>query len=119
MRAVVEESFEVNGTLFSPNVVTVRELGQYSPNSVFAEICVGSECVGQLIAYDDGKMKPSDVNSLVFGRSAQGHLVLIGLSFRGEPTRMLSPYASSAAIALAEASGTAEPGAALVASRNR
>jgi len=90
MRVHIDESFELNGVLHRPNVVTVREVGAYSPTSVFAEICVGNRCVGRLIAHESDEEGLSEYNSLVFDRNREGHLVLVGIGFRGQPTRMLA-----------------------------
>ena len=90
LRVSVDEPFVFQGELHSPNTVTVREVGDYTPNAVFAEIWVGNECLGRMLAeVEDASSPAAEVDSVLFTRSARGQLVLVGMSFRGEQTRRL------------------------------
>lgn len=89
LRVDIQEPFVVNGHVYQASQLTVKEVGRYSPHSVFAEVWVGNECLGQMIAREQtgGALAAND--SVVFSRNSAGTLVLVGLDFRGQPTRML------------------------------
>ena len=100
--AHIDEPFEVNGELYPAGVLRVREIGDYSPAATLNEIIVDGKTLGVLLAHERGNVAGTR-DELIFGRHQAGHLVLIGVSVRGEPTRDLYRYANDVGTARRQA----------------
>ena len=83
------EPFEINGVLYPADVVRVQELGAYNPTSTLNEVWVGNECLGVLLAKTGDNETQAATHSLTFAQDRNGHLVLLGIAYRGEPARDL------------------------------
>lgn len=90
----VAEAFEVNGQLYDAGKLTLRQRGDYNPTATINEIWVGNQCLGMLLAREVGSGEMSASDSFIFSRNAQGNLVLVGVTFRGEPARELYQYSA-------------------------
>jgi len=90
----VNEAFKVNGHLYESGRLSLREMGAYNPSATINEIWVGNECLGMLLAQEVHTSTPADSDSFVFARNAEGTLVLVGVTFRGEPARELYQYST-------------------------
>jgi hypothetical protein len=119
LRVEIQEPFMIDGTLYPADLLTVREVGSYSPHAVFAEIWVGNECLGQLIAREDPRGLAAVNDSVVFTRDSHGTLVLVGLDFRGEPSLMLDSALRPEMLAASHETPTDTAGVALATSRPR
>ncbi len=89
--AQVPEDFEINGEMYPPGTLTVREVATYSPVATLNEVCVDGTC-GMLLAHETENRQSARQNELTFDRAADGHLVLVGVSLRGQPNRELYEY---------------------------
>ena len=79
--AWLDESFEINGRLYEAGLLSVRELGRYNPSSTLMEISVNRTSVGVLLASSSNSADPTEGSSaLLFNRSSQGHLTLVGFT---------------------------------------
>ncbi len=113
LKVKMNEPFVVDGQMYDPAMLTVREAGDYSPTSVFAEVWVGNECLGRLVATEAGVASDDD-DTLTFARNQNGDLVLVGVNFRGEPARNFTPQVAVPYTALAQAPlSSDEPGVAV------
>ena len=79
----VAEPFEVDGRFFDSGTLTLREVAAYSPVATLTEICVEGDCLGVFLAETVEGSTVADSNQVVFGRAADGHLVLEALAFAG------------------------------------
>jgi hypothetical protein len=91
----VDEAFEVNGQVYESAQLTLRQRGAYNPTATINEIWVGNECLGMLLAREVASEHVSASDSFLFDRNAQGTLVLVGVTFRGERARELYQYSDS------------------------
>ena len=87
----ISEPFEIDGELFPAGTVTVREVSDYNPRATINEVWVDNRCLGILPGLERPSESQQDVDSLFFKRE-RGHLVLIGVSFRGGPVRDLHSF---------------------------
>ena len=87
----ISEPFEIDGELFPAGTVTVRELADYNPSSTINEVWVDNRCLGLLPALERPTGSLENVDSLIFRRD-RGHLILVGVSFRGGPVRDLYSF---------------------------
>jgi hypothetical protein len=83
IRARVEEPFEVQGRMFPPSDISIQELSDYNPTLSLNKVCVAGECLGLLLAETSKSEAADDEHALLFEREADGHLVLVGYSYRG------------------------------------
>lgn len=86
------EPFEVAGQVFDSGKLTVKEVSRYSPVATLNEVCVGSNCLGLFLAREFRGASTASGNKLIFGRSADGHLVLEAVALAGGPTRGLYEF---------------------------
>ena len=112
--AQIEEPFVVNGQLFPPGELSVRELGEYSPVAKLDEVQVDGRTLGYVVAHELSDDRAADTDALIFARNQDGQLVLQSVAVAGEPTRKLqalATYSSSSSTGALEASATAGNGA--------
>ena len=89
----LHQPFEVNGTVYEGGQVSVKVLRQHTPSIALSEVWVGDQCVGMLMAHrSDAPTLPSSEDTLVFRRSASGHLQLVGYALRGQADNSLYGY---------------------------
>lgn len=84
-RLVVElrEPFQVNGRLFPAGVLGLRQLRNYSPVGTVHDVRVDGSSVGMMLARETAERASHD--ELIFTRSREGNLVLVGMALEGQP----------------------------------
>jgi len=88
--AQIDEPFEVNGQLFPAGKLSLREVSSYTPVSTLNELQVDGRCLGMVLAQEiEGSLDASDDQMIFERRGADGHLVLVSMALRGQPTRRL------------------------------
>ena len=88
-RAQVDEPFEVHGLTFDAGMLTIREFGDLNPTSTLHEISLGKSSLGMLVGKTETSGESAEHDALIFKRNSSGTLVLVGVNFRGHPTREL------------------------------
>ena len=87
----MDESFEINGTLFPPGELSVRPLRDYNPVTSLNEIRVDGKFVGIVMGRRATSRATVPDDSLVFRRSDRGHLELHAIALQGESPHELLP----------------------------
>ena len=90
--AQLTEPFEVNGHLFDHGELAVREIASYNPTMTLNEVWVGDRCLGLLLAAESDNVSSGTDDTLIFERTAQGHLLLVGFAYRGQGTNELYQF---------------------------
>ena len=85
----MSEPFQVGGVLYPAEVLSLHEVRQYSPVATFHEVRIDGQSLGLLMARVGQSPTPARRDSLIFGRSSSGHLVLTSVAHQGEPVRKL------------------------------
>lgn len=89
----VPEPFEVSGKVYPAGPLAVRHLGAYSPTAKFDRITADGGCVGILVAERHPEEEGGLLHAaLVFTRSPQGHLILVGYTTGDAPAGQLYVY---------------------------
>jgi len=78
--ARINEPFEIGDGVYPPGHVTIRTLRDDHPTAVLCEIHVGRACVGLFRATRVAPPPAATLDSLSFGRSTGGRLVLEGFA---------------------------------------
>jgi len=103
----MDESFEINGTLFPPGELSIRPLRDYNPVTTLHEIRVDGKIVGIVMGQRAPSLAAVPDDSLIFRRSTRGYLELHSIALKGEsPQRLvlttLEPGETHAALKSAE-----------------
>ncbi len=88
----VDEPFEINGEMYEAGVLSVKVLRDYTPSSTLNEVWVGNERVGMMLAKRGSATLGTRADTVVFERTAGGHLTLVGYTLRGQEASKLYRY---------------------------
>jgi hypothetical protein len=89
MTVHVDEAFVVDGQAYPAGPVTVRMLRAYNPSSNLNEIWAGDQRLGMLVTRQGEKSDTIADDSLLFARDADGTLVMVGYTLRGDDRAQL------------------------------
>ena len=104
VRFDIPQPFEVGGRLFSSGVITIHELGDYTPSRVLLEVWVDGTCIGIITAGTSESGMPVRRDEGLFRRGEGGRLVMTGYRV-AEPSaartyRFQTPLELAEAVAL-------------------
>ena len=88
---MMEEPYEISGTVYPAGKLSFKELKQYNPTTSFQEVWIDNECIGFVQAKSMPGTEKASSNHFVFKRDAlEGRLALVGIAFKGEHARDIS-----------------------------
>jgi hypothetical protein len=85
VRFDIPQPFEVGGRVFSAGVITIHELGDYTPSRVLLEVWVDGTCIGIVTAGTADSGSPVKRDEALFRRGEGGRLVMTGYRVAGRP----------------------------------
>ena len=85
VRFDIPQPFEVGGRVFSAGVITIHELGDYTPSRVLLEVWVDGTCIGIVTAGTAESGTPVRRDEALFRRGEGGRLVMTGYRVAGAP----------------------------------
>jgi hypothetical protein len=85
VRFDIPQPFEVGGRVFSAGVITIHELGDYTPSRVLLEVWVDGTCIGIITAGTSDSEMPVRRDEGLFRRGEGGRLVMTGYRVAGPP----------------------------------
>jgi hypothetical protein len=85
VRFDIPQPFEVGGRVFSAGVITIHELGDYTPSRVLLEVWVNGTCIGIVTAGTTDAGAPVRRDEALFRRGEGGRLVMTGYRVAGPP----------------------------------
>lgn len=91
--ARVPEPFEVNGEVYPPGTLSVKEIGALSPVATLHEFRIDGESRGFVLVRPEAGAPASASTELGFSRAAAGHLVLASVAVAGRPEGTVHAHA--------------------------
>ncbi len=86
--------FAINGTLYPPGTLTLRQVADYTPSSSLDEVWVGDECIGMVMTRLARTQRRATKSTAIFRRGEDGNLQLFGYTLASSGsgrTFVLSP----------------------------